>query len=157
MNELASNFRTKISQITESADMVANRTWLANITIGLFLLFMSFSFCAFASDRSYAPTSLQIENLLRESLSDGRTYVPLMYRKAVLKKFKLLKLEGISQSRWYAKIELLFDFGRLPPTIVGFERLRSGRYWLAIQAQGKRLVLTRFSPISEIHLLPAKI
>ncbi len=122
------------------------------VAAGLFMLLASLA--AAAEDR---PTASQIETLLRDALTNNRIFVPSFYRNAKLKDFELLKLEGVASSRWYADVEMLFDFGILPPTIVGFDRERRGRYTLILQRQDTRLELLRFTPNAKVHLLPAKL
>ena len=69
--------------------------------------------------------------------------------------FELVELDQVSPSRWHAETELVFDFGPPPPAVLGFERVRRGRYWLVLTRQGEPFELLRFAPIAEVRPLPA--
>ena len=122
------------------------------------MLAVSFATPAPASDKLARPTAASIEKLLRDMLAQDELELPSMIplKHAVLMEFGLVDLYHVTPSRWQAEIELLVDFGPPPPSILGFERVRRGRYWLVLNRQGERLGMSRFSPIARIHLLPAR-
>ena len=107
-----------------------------------------------ASDDSEPPTEMQIESFLRKALANEDSRVPPAYWSATLMDFELQKLEWITPSRWVVETELQFDFGPPPPTVLGFERLRRGRYRLILYRESGQLQLKRFSPMDGIRLLP---
>ncbi len=134
------------------------RTLLAGLAAGAILLAVSFATPAPASDKLAQPTAASIEKLLRDMRAKGEPELPSMIplKYAVLMEFGLVSLHQVSPSRWQAEIELLVEFGPPPPSILGFERMRRGRYWLVLNRQGERWGMSRFSPIARIHLLPAR-
>ena len=109
-----------------------------------------------ASDRSALPGSASIEQLVREALSADAVELPslLPLRNAGLLDFRLIGLQQQSPERFIAMIDMVFDFGKQPPFVVGFERVRHGRYRPVVQRRGTRLELTRFTPVVRIHPLP---
>ncbi len=105
------------------------RPLFADLAIVSVLLSIGFSPPAPASDNLGVPTPASIETLLRERLAEDDTSMPSLipYKNAVLMEFGLVVLDWVSSSRWHAEIDLLFDFGPPPPSILGFERQRRGR------------------------------
>ncbi len=132
------------------------RPLLISLTVVSMLLSVCFKTPALASHKMAVPTAPSIEKLLREWLADDDFRMPALfpYKSAVLMAFRLVNLDQVSSSRWHAEIELLFDFGPPPPSIVGFERIRLGRYRLVLNQQDERFGLVRFSPVATVRLLP---
>ena len=132
------------------------RSLLFSLSIALILLSVSFKVPALASEELARPSEPGIEKLRREILADDNPDMPWLdsYRNATLLAFRLVDLHQLSPSRWQAEIELLFDFGPPPPSIIGFEQLRLGRYRLVLKNQDQRMRLILFSPVATVHLLP---
>ena len=132
------------------------RSLLISLAVVPMLLSVCFNTPALASDNLAVPTAPSIEKLLRERLADDDFRMPslFLYKSAVLMAFRLVNLDQVSSSRWHAEIELLFDYGPPPPSIVGFDRIRIGRFRLVLNQQDERFELVRFSPIATVHPLP---
>ena len=103
------------------------------------------------------PTAASIEGLVREKLAkdDFENSLQNPFKKPVLLNFGLVELDQVSPTQWHAEIELSLDFGPPPPSIVGFQQIRRGRYELMLKPQGKRWALFRFHLIGRVHPLPA--
>ncbi len=121
------------------------------------LLLSCFAVSVLASDRS-SPSSAGIERLVRDALAKDEVELPslLPLRNATLLDFRLVGLQQASQTRWLAMIDMLFDFGEPSPFVIGFQRVRHGRYRLVLQQQNGQLELTRFTPVARIHPLPVE-
>lgn len=109
-----------------------------------------------ASERLATPTAASIESLLRDMLVEDDLDMPslMVLQDAMLLDFELVVLDQVSPPRWHAEIVLLFDFGPPPPSILGFERIRRGRYRLVLKQHGTDLGLSRFTPVARVHPLP---
>ncbi len=132
------------------------RSLLFSLSIVLISLSVWFKVPALASEELARPATPAIEKLLREFLADDDPDMPWLdsYRNATLLAFRLVDMHQLSPSRWHANIELLFDFGPPPPAILGYERIRLGRYRLVLNSQDQRMRLMLFSPVATVYLLP---
>lgn len=104
------------------------------------------------------PDAAAIEKLVRDTLGREEYGLPslLPYKNAALIEFELLSLEQVTSSHWHARIQMLFDFGLPPPSIVGFKRIRRGSYRLVLKRQDGRLTMRRFTPVGRVYLLPVR-
>ena len=102
------------------------------------------------------PTASEIEETLRQSLTEGRmgSWARTDYRNAELKALELLALDPLSPSRWHADVAVLFDFGAPPPGIIGFERERFGKYQVLLERDDGDWVVRRFQPVGKVKPLP---
>ena len=109
-----------------------------------------------AWDPDGAPRASSIEDLVRERLENGGPALPsyVIIPSVVVEGFDLVTLERISRSRWLAEAELLIDHGPPAPSVIGFERVRRGRYELLIERRGAAFVLLKISAAGRIHPLP---
>ena len=128
-----------------------------SLTVLSLLLAFGLSLAASAFDRAGEPNAASIERLLREAQAGEAPGLPslLSLRDAAILDVELLELERIAPSRWVAEIVLLADYGPPPPSVLGFERLRRGRYRLLLEQDGAELGLLRISPMGRVHALPA--
>ena len=110
-----------------------------------------------AEDPVEAPSAVELERLLRETLTSARPgpWTISMYRRAKLLDFSLRRLSQLGTYSWWAEVALEFDFG--PPTIgvIGFESRRQGLYRLYVDKQTGEWRLDRFNPVGDLQLLPA--
>ena len=133
------------------------------VLIGLLCMSMLLSACATgagpASEQAAVPNAASIERILRDKLADDDPGRPGLnpYGNAILMEFRLVDLERVSSTRWFAQTELLFDYGPAPASVMGFERTRRGRFELRLDQQDAQLRLTRFTPVGTVQLLPHDI
>ena len=128
------------------------------VPIGFLALSMLLSACVTNGEPSLqqaaVPDATSIERVLRDKLADDAGRPGLNpYEKAVLKEFRLVELEQVSSTRWYAQTELLFDYGPAPASVIGFERTRRGYFELRLDRQDAQLRLTRFTPVGTVQPL----
>lgn len=134
------------------------RSLLTSLVALSFLLGVAITSPLVASDRSSRPSASSIEQLLRELLAkrsgEPRSLIP--YRDAELMAFGLVVLDRLSESHWYAEIDATFDFGPGPKAVLGYERVRGGRYEVFIKQHDGTWRLQRFNPKGRVQPLPAK-
>ena len=140
------------------AGILATRLNLQAVLCLSFLLIAVLPSKAPASDRVSEPTAAEIEWLVRTAISEEHDRLPslLPLRGADLLKFRLVSRDRTSATRWQTVIDLLLDFGPPTSSVLGFERIRAGRYWLVIDNNDGRFELWRFSPVGRVHPLPAR-
>ncbi len=135
---------------------VSPPTLLALLCIS-FLLISVLAPKAPASDQVSEPTAAEIEWLVRTAISEENDKLPslLPLKSAELLKFRLVSRNRTSSTTWQAEIDLLFDFGPSPSSVLGYQRVRAGRFRLVIDHNDGRFELSRFSPVGRVHPLPA--
>lgn len=130
----------------------------SRLTVATVLLAASLNLPACASDRPGQPSAASIETLLREALASDAVELPSLipFKEARLMKFELVELDPGSSGRWHVESDLQFDFGPLHPSVVGFERIRSGRYRMVLKRKDAGLELIRFYPVGSVRPLPGR-
>lgn len=108
------------------------------------------------SQRSVAPTPDQIEALLQRAQAETHPRLPPSYWQAELLDFDLKELEPTNAVRWIAIVELAFDFGPPPRSVIGFERERGGAYRLVLDRQDGDFDLKRFAPLEAVRPLSSR-
>ena len=105
------------------------------------------------SQRSDAPTAIQIEALFHRAQVETHPRLPPSYWHAKLLDFDLRQLEASASSRWVAIVDLAFDFGPAPAGVIGFQRERGGEYRLELQREDGEIALRRFAPLRGVRPL----
>lgn len=98
-----------------------------------------------------------IAGLLEDALTQDviEPYSLMAFENAEILDIDLVRQERLSGFQWVVEIELEADFGPAPAAVIGFERMRRGRYRLILARPDGQLKLRRFTPIAQIESLPA--
>lgn len=109
-----------------------------------------------SADRFEKLTEPMITDLLFKALKQNpvEPYPLTALKNAEVTDIDLIRQDRVSGSLWVAEIELEADFGPAPSAVIGFERVRRGRYALVITRPDGQLKLQRFTPIARVESLP---
>ena len=108
-------------------------------------------------DRIEKFSETMIAGLFEDALSQDviEPYSLVALENAEVLDIDLVRQERLSGFQWVVEIEMEADFGLAPAAVIGFERIRRGRYRLILARSDGQLKLRRFTPIAQIESLPA--
>ena len=101
-----------------------------------------------AQDNPPPPTEADIRALFQDQRSAESVSHRLAYRDATLLELRLLELMPVKDSRMRAKVEAEFDFGPAPSGVIGYQRVRSGPYWLRLSHHDAAWALQGLTPVA---------